>query len=201
MSRHVQTRAEVTHAQILQAAERCFARCGYEAASVAFICQEAGVTKGAFYYHFESKQALFLELLNAWLAGLDMQLKKARNTAASVPDGLREMTASSRAVFVEASAYLPMFLEFWLHALRDPQIWQLVIEPYRRYQEFFTALLSEGAAEGSLRIADAPLTARALLAMVIGLLLQAAVDPEGADWGKIAEDSVHLFISGLMDGP
>ncbi len=200
MSHHVQARAEETHAQILQAAERCFARCGYEAASVALICQEAGVTKGAFYYHFESKQALFLELLNAWLAGLDTQLKKARSTAASVPDGLRDMTAASAAVFAEAPAYLPMFLEFWLHALRDARIWRLVIDPYRRYQEFFTALLAEGVAEGSLRIADPQLTARALLAMVIGLLLQAAVDPEGADWAEIAEESVHLFVSGFMGG-
>jgi len=62
-----QPRAEETRTRILNAAQLCFSRYGYDAASVADICKEAGVTKGAFYYHFETKQALFLELLNRWL--------------------------------------------------------------------------------------------------------------------------------------
>ena len=69
-----QRRGERTRSRILQAAEDCFAQRGYDAASVAEICRSAGVSKGAFYHHFPSKQALFLELLDRWLAELDAQL-------------------------------------------------------------------------------------------------------------------------------
>lgn len=60
----MQTRSEETRARILQAALTLFARLGYEAASVEDICVEAGVSKGAFYHHFPTKQAVFLQLLH-----------------------------------------------------------------------------------------------------------------------------------------
>ncbi len=63
----MQARSEETRTHILEAALRRFANHGYSAASVDEICAEAGVSKGAFYHHFPSKQALFLELLNEWL--------------------------------------------------------------------------------------------------------------------------------------
>lgn len=44
--------------RIAHAAYRCFVRDGYAAASVDAICGEAGISKGAFYVHFASKEAL-----------------------------------------------------------------------------------------------------------------------------------------------
>ena len=44
-----QIRAEETRSRILEAAQNCFSRKGYDAASVSDICREAGITKGAFY--------------------------------------------------------------------------------------------------------------------------------------------------------
>lgn len=194
-----QARAEETRTKILAAAELCFSRSGYDAASVADICQQAGVTKGAFYYHFATKQALFLELLNSWLQTLDAQFQDIRGEGKSVPHGLVEMAGSTRLIFAESANFLPMFLEFWLHAMRDPHIWQLVIEPYRRYQRYFSAFLQEGVAEGSLRPVDPALAARALLSMAIGLVLQGTMDPQAADWAETAQESVRLLLQGLQN--
>src|SRR5688572_29674975 len=54
---------ENTHRQLLDAAERVFVRLGYQGATLDVIAAEAGFTKGAVYWHFQSKEALFLELL------------------------------------------------------------------------------------------------------------------------------------------
>jgi AcrR family transcriptional regulator len=69
-----QDRATQTKESILKAAEHLFAVQGYEATSVSMICDAAGVSKGAFYHHFETKQSIFLELMQRWLKGLDEQL-------------------------------------------------------------------------------------------------------------------------------
>lgn len=54
----MQQRALETREALLVAAAGVFERRGYAAATVAEILQEAGVTKGAAYFHFDSKEAL-----------------------------------------------------------------------------------------------------------------------------------------------
>ena len=61
-SRH-QERTDVTRARLIRAAEKIFARDGFEAAKLEEIAAEAGYTRGAFYANFESKEDLFFALL------------------------------------------------------------------------------------------------------------------------------------------
>ncbi len=49
-------------AGILSAAESCFARAGYEGASMREIAEVAGVSKSLLHYHFDSKEHLFVEV-------------------------------------------------------------------------------------------------------------------------------------------
>jgi AcrR family transcriptional regulator len=58
-SRRAQHTAD-TRAALLKAARRLFAQRGYGSVSLDEVCARAGVTKGALYHHFESKQDLFL---------------------------------------------------------------------------------------------------------------------------------------------
>jgi len=192
-----QVRAERTRERILSAAMAEFARHGYDATGVAEICAAAGVTKGAFYHHFASKQALFLELLGAWLRTLDEQLQTANVTAASVPLRMQGMAQAIKQVFVDARGQLPMFLEFWVQAARDPTAWQATIAPYRRYRSWFTQMVEEGIADGSLRAVDSAAAAQVTVALAVGLLLQGLLDPDGADWGRAAEDGVQILLDGL----
>jgi AcrR family transcriptional regulator len=54
-----------TRTRLLESAAQLFARGGYEGASVDLIAESAGYSKGAFYSNFESKEVIFLELLDA----------------------------------------------------------------------------------------------------------------------------------------
>ena len=59
----------VTREKLLASAYEVMAREGYEGASIDRIAEEAGFSKGAFYSNFESKDEIFLELLETHLAG------------------------------------------------------------------------------------------------------------------------------------
>ncbi len=193
-----QVRAEETRARILTAAHHCFSRMGYNAASVSDICNEAGVTKGAFYYHFSTKHDLFMDLLDTWLLGVDASLANARKENHPVPAVLLEMADSTQFIFSETSGYLPMFLEFWQQSLRDPTIWQASIQPYRRYVDFFADILNEGIAEGSLKPIDPQETARTLVALSIGVILQGMMDPQGTDWSRVMRGSIQTLLRGIQ---
>jgi len=56
-----------TRERLLAAAERVLAHHGYGGASIDLITAEAGYSKGAIYSNFESKEAVFLELLRVYM--------------------------------------------------------------------------------------------------------------------------------------
>jgi len=60
--------AKDTREEILEAALNMFSINNYHATSMSMIAEEAGVSKGTLYWHFDSKEDLFRELV---LAGLD----------------------------------------------------------------------------------------------------------------------------------
>ena len=193
----MQKRSQETHNRLLMAAVEEFAQHGYEAASVSQICRAAGVSKGAFYHHFPSKQALFLELLENWLALIDSQLLAVRSGSDTVPDSLAAMSGMMGDVYKTAGGYLPIFLEFWTQARHDPAVWETVIEPYRRYQAYFAGMIQGGIDEGSLKSTDPQKTARVMVALAVGLLLQGLLDPEGADWEQVTEHGFQILIDSM----
>jgi AcrR family transcriptional regulator len=192
-----QQRSEETRARILSAAYEAFSREGYDATGVAQICAAAGVSKGAFYHHFPTKQAVFLTLLEDWLAEIDRGLAGALEGSPSVAQAILGMAGQVRETFRTADRRLPMFLEFWSKASRDPAIRPIVIAPYRRYEAYFAALIRQGVEDGSLNPVDPDLAARALVSLAVGLFLQGILDPQGAAWDLVALGSIQLMMSGL----
>ncbi|HWQ46541.1 MAG TPA: TetR/AcrR family transcriptional regulator [Longilinea sp.] len=193
----MQQRSEETQSKILDSAELLFSSHGYDAASVAEICSAAGVSKGAFYHHFPSKQAVFMAILNRWLGGLDKQMANALSMAGNVPDGLVEMAGLTRDVFQVGSGRLPMLLEFWTQSLRDPEIWKITIEPYRHYHAMFTDIIRRGQQEGSLAPVDPNLAAVTVVALAMGMLLQGVMDPHANAWDKVTKKSMSILVEGL----
>jgi AcrR family transcriptional regulator len=190
-------RSQETRTRLLDAAEATFAQLGYDATSVAAICQAAGVSKGAFYHHFASKQALFLELLNRWLAGTGAQLLLKGDSPAAVPEQLLSMTAMLGPILLTAGQKMPIYLEFWTRAMHDPQVWSAMAEPYRHYRDYFASMIEAGMSEGSLAPMDPQTGASVIVALAVGLLIQGLFDPQGADWASVSEESMKILLKGL----
>lgn len=70
-----QATREVRRQQIKEAALQVFAERGYHATSVSDLVKAAGVARGTFYLYFQSKESLFLELLDDLMAELRAGIK------------------------------------------------------------------------------------------------------------------------------
>lgn len=193
---NMQQRSEETRSRIIESAVKLFSARGYNAASVDDICKDAGMSKGAFYHHFESKQALFLALLDGWLQTIDHAIEASKDK--TVPETFMQMTEAFPYIFETAGEGLPMFLEFWLQASRDEKIWQASITPYRRYHKHFTSLIKKGVDEGSFVEVNPELASRMIVSTAMGLLLQSLLDPKGAKWEKVARESTTLLVNSLL---
>ncbi|MEW9532073.1 ScbR family autoregulator-binding transcription factor [Microbispora sp. NPDC049125] len=95
-----QQRAEITRSAILDAAATVFDEHGYAAASLSDIISQAGVTKGALYFHFPSKEELARELIDAQFqvgalpvavtdAGMQTLIDVSHDLAANLMDNVR----------------------------------------------------------------------------------------------------------------
>ncbi|MBN1835680.1 MAG: TetR/AcrR family transcriptional regulator [Spirochaetales bacterium] len=191
-------RAEETRERILGAAEECFARDGFEATGVAEICTVAGVSKGALYHHFPSKQTIFVELYERWMEGFMEEMRAVRDEAGSVPQALMVMVRMIGVIFQTASEKLPVFFEFLTKSTREPEIWKATAAPYRLFKEFFAEMIRRGIQEGSLKDVDPERTAQILVSYGAGLVMQGVFDPQGGDWVRVGVEGLGMLLEPIV---
>jgi AcrR family transcriptional regulator len=188
---------ETQHA-ILNSSLELFSKNGYDATSVAEICEKANVSKGAFYHHFPSKQDLFLALMRTWLSDVEGLFQSAGEETSNVPQIIENLAAISGGIFDALEGGFPILLEFWTQANRQAVVWQRAVEPYRQFLDFFSKLVQQGIEEGSFKKDLDPETcARVLTSVAMGLLLQATFDPKGADWQAVTRSGIGLLLEGM----
>lgn len=193
-----QDRATHTKESILKAAEHLFAVQGYEATSVSMICDAVGVSKGAFYHHYKTKQSVFLELIQRWLKSLDAQLVLINESTDDVKDGLLAMGEIVGQVLDVGGPQLPIFLEFLSRAIRDPAVWEAMVEPFQRYRDFFAVQIQQGIDEESFREIAPQYAARVIIALAVGMLVQGLLDPDGEDWRDVTQEALQLLLHGIV---
>lgn len=90
-------RAHETRADVFAAAIELFTKHGYQSTSVERISAEAGVAKGTFFVHFESKAEVLVEVVRAHARAATAARTRVRQEGGSALDGMREaMTTLAR---------------------------------------------------------------------------------------------------------
>ncbi len=180
-----QSRAQ-TRQRLIAAAATVFARRGFHGASVDEVADEADFSKGAVYSNFESKDELFL-------AVLEDRLHSQANFFGHLAEGAQTQPGE------DLSALLPpldgpdevwclLEFEFWLYALRNPAINDRVAALYRQYRADLAPIAAPYAGDG-LGPED---VVSAAIALYHGLTLQWHADP-----GAIRPDLVAHVLRAL----
>lgn len=173
-----QQQKEQTRARLVHAALRVFSLQGYDHATVEEISLAAGHSKGAYYFHFDSKEGIFLELLERWA---DEQGHRLR-----APESGVELSAAAFLNTLEGflryddrePEWALLLPEFWAQAHRNERVQETLRKGYARWLKLLTALFERGAAERWFKPAVQPETAAGLvLALHDGLIVQSRLRP------------------------
>lgn len=167
---------EARRDHVLDAAEKCFARNGFHATTMQMICREAGISPGALYVYFDSKESLIAGICERDRSDFSQRFAEV----AQAPDLMAALNDMAAHYFVdEAQHKLAMTVEIGAEAIRNENIRAMFKLCDTTVSENFVALFSRLEQEG--RIAPAvPVEKAAQLMHVIGdgLLWRRAIDPD-----------------------
>lgn len=107
---------------IRHAAFACFAAHGYHETRLEDICREAGISRGAFYWHFESKETVFLEILEVWTTEVQKEVRRQFEGAFSsdVADPHRALLEALVREGRRGRRVLPLWLDGLVQSRRHP---------------------------------------------------------------------------------
>jgi AcrR family transcriptional regulator len=135
-------RGERTRRALLDAAAKLFPKHGLEGTSIDMLASEAGFTKGAFYAHFDSKEDLYLVLLEE---RFDEQLGRLENMLG----GEGEATDQARRAATQSIAnagideeWKRLYFEFASYAMRNERFRRELAERHRALRERLTEIFS-----------------------------------------------------------
>src|SRR5580700_10391285 len=161
-----------TRTKLLDSAAQLFARGGYEGASVDLIAESAGYSKGAFYSNFESKEAIFLELLDA---------HKRREIEALAQLLAQDIPASELLALIRNSEtgrgsdfnFGLLSAEFQLQACRDKTFAKTYAKLHRTHRDTMAGLVTKLFAKlNRIPPSDPKDFADIIMALTTGLSLQ-----------------------------
>ena len=182
--------AKNTRRAILEAAAALIRQTGFEKMTVRDICDKAGVTTGAFYHHFPSKEALLIH----GFSSLDDYLEEALS-AQNFPDPVEKLAALLRyyAQYMENLGWQNMAL-YYSHRLATPAA--VTMSPDRFTLRTMRECFGELARTGVLSPAYDPALAaefcfRHFRGVVIDWILHQGGYPL---WDKLEHDYKHFDL-------
>jgi TetR/AcrR family acrAB operon transcriptional repressor len=200
--RRTKQEAEITRKNLLKAGLAVFSRRGYDAATLDDVAEEAGLTRGAIYWHFGSKAELYRALLEEYSAQSGALVQQAAAEGGSLAEVLRRIFVRLLAA-VEEDAELRSAIAMSLYRPGDdPDLAAAqarLAQSGRSLLEGITQALRQGVERGELRAdLDAAEMARAFLALQNGAVSLWLTDPESFSLKGSAPALAEIFLRGVM---
>lgn len=192
-----QDRATRTRLVIIERAAEVFARHGYEGASLNDIIRATGLTKGAFYFHFASKEALALAVFRAKQQQLVSRLRDESAADTDAVTALRTLL-TVRARLIEEDASLGCFLRLASELAGRFGPGSEFAASYETPIGVFTDLVRRGQRQGVFRRGlDARAAAETVFAALLGTDEISKATSGGADLGRRTAAWLEVILAGL----
>lgn len=182
--------------QILDAARRCFVTDGFHATSMQQVIAEAGLSVGAVYRYFPSKSDLIVGIAEQLAQGIATQLR----SIAEAPERSLVDVMEGAVGVVDANTgpdgALPMAVQVWAEAQRDPVLHDLAQKIYSQIVEVYVRISERAVARGELPAGTDPAAVGPVLAaLVVGYGLLKLLT------GTVDLDTYRTGVRAILDSP
>ena len=198
MPKVTEAHLEARRRQIIEAAIECFSREGFHRATMQDIVREAGLSPGAIYRYFSSKETIIEAIADERHARERALIAVARD-GEDIEQGLRQLARSFFGSLADAEERRRrrLGIQIWAEALRNPRMLRIVRRGVDEPRAMFAGFVREAQDRGELPPQlDPDAVARLVLSLFFGFVLQQA-------WDKRVElepylDAIEVALDGLL---
>jgi AcrR family transcriptional regulator len=167
-----------TAQRLVAAARRVLVRDGFNAITVEAVAAEAGAYRDSVRYYFGSKSGLIAAVVDA--ISTDQSSEGSRNVRElpAGPQRVHALVSADRRLAADSAAFQDFF-RMLPHVLQDDDLRSRVASLYGWYREQYLLAFGTAATEEASR--DLQSYASLMVAVIDGMAIQKALDPEGLD--------------------
>jgi AcrR family transcriptional regulator len=191
---------ESRRSAVLAVARRIFSEKGYHATSIHHLIESADIARGTFYLYFESKRAIFDELLDQLVTTLQAQVKRIE-VGPGAPDPVEQMNATVDRVLKTLLDNREMARILLREAVGiDTDFDRKLSDFYGRIEAMLISALNTGRSLGLVRPCDAKVAARCILGSVKEVVQWAFVeqDPMLIDLKVLGREVIAHILKGIL---
>ena len=202
IAHHTKKNTLTTRQQLLEAAERVFADKGVSRTSLQDIAQAAGASRGAIYWHFKNKAAVFNAMMEHAILPIEQAMQQIGHDSAQDPlvelehamlQAMRSIVSDERTRMVFEIATLKVEYVDDLLAVKARHI-QAYADGTREMQRS----LQEAAARRGITLNVAPeLAAPGLHALMAGLIHTWILAPTAFELVAVSQAAIRAYLAGL----
>ncbi len=183
--------------QILEAATEVFIRAGFHKARMDDIAKQAGLSKGALYWYFDSKDAIIQGIMDRMFAREFEQMNAFIDAEMPAREKLElylEMTVEDIARF---EALMPIMYEFWAMLLRKKRVKEVLGSYYKGFFDILIPIIQQGIDRGEFRDVNAEDVAVTVGAFIEGMFVLWAAIPDVVELERHLRAGANLIIESL----
>jgi len=180
-------KGEETKRKIIEVSETLFTENGYDSTTVQDICNKAEISKGAFFYHFPTKEFLFLEILDKYLSELDKRMNEIEKRSKNTLKAMEEMVVILEEIFITSEGKFTIFLEFLRKASKETEIMKKISYQFQKYKKYVYEMIEKGKREGNIKKEiDSEFISQLIISLAIGMILKRSLflEQENEDFSK-----------------
>ena len=188
---------EERKSQIMDAAMKVITRKGFSNTRMDDIVQEAGLSKGAIYHHYQGKKDIFLALIGHWETQTFPYFYSRNGKERSAADTIKDFASEVIKVFKSRSHVFQAEVEFWALANQDDEVRKRSQELYEKIITLFELVIIKGIREKEFIKVDTRITAIYILSVFQGINWFCIFKDKKINAEDYIQKSIKLILSGL----
>ena len=193
-----QTSQHVRKDQILGAALSVLVKNGYEGSRMDDVVGKSKLSKGAIYWYYKSKKAMYLDLINFWVLRYSVTINHLVENEKPASEQLKSLFGYFIDQYESDPDPFIALTEFWSMSQKDADFRKKLQKVYSHFLDVLEKIISKGVNNGEFKNVDIRITAMSIMLNVESINWFTIFEPHGVKAREYIETITEFILAGLL---